>query len=204
MYIYIYSQTLLRAVEEYREQLASPVVQRAVMVSGAGAGRSTEDGESGIGKGMDAQSYIAKQLVTFRNVEELQDQNQKLLKVVRQLSADMDNEAEVRKEQLRAEYGKRIEQALAEVQDMRSERDVLEAEKRSLSEQRDMYRILLAEADRSYIQTEDEAPGVADVRASAAISGSGFSDVVVSPSVARARSASDAVRKLQQEMNEMR
>ena len=174
------------------------------MVSGAGAGRSTEDGESGIGKGMDAQSYIAKQLVTFRNVEELQDQNQKLLKVVRQLSADMDNEAEVRKEQLRAEYGKRIEQALAEVQDMRSERDVLEAEKRSLSEQRDMYRILLAEADRSYIQTEDEAPGVADVRASAAISGSGFSDVVVSPSVARARSASDAVRKLQQEMNEMR
>ena len=69
-------RALLRTVEEYREQLASPAVQRAVMVSGGGGGGGMlAEGES-IGKGTDAQSFITKQLLTFRNVEELQEQNQ--------------------------------------------------------------------------------------------------------------------------------
>ena len=84
--------------------------------------------------------------------------------MVRQLSDDMDREAEVRKEELRAEYASRIEEALREVQEIRSERDRLEATNHSLAEQRDMYRILLAQADRSYVQEDDVLP---DLRASA-------------------------------------
>ena len=127
---------------------------------------------------------------------------QKLLKVVRQLSADMDREAEVRKEELRAEYGSRIEEALREVQEIRSERDVLEAKNTSLAEQRDMYRILLAQADRSYVQDDDVMP---DVRASTGGAASSSSEMVVSPSAAAARArnnTAEAVRKIQQEMND--
>jgi nucleoprotein TPR len=202
-------RALLRAVEEYRQQLASPAVQRAVMMSGAGGagagGSMSEDGES-MSKGADAQSYITKQLLTFRNVDELQEQNQKLLKVVRQLSTDMDREAEVRKEELRAEYGRRIEDALREVHEIRSEREVLEAKNRLLAEQRDMYRILLAEADRSYIQTDEDAgAALPDTRASAGGAAASSSDSMVSPSAAaRARNTADAVRKIQQELNEQR
>jgi hypothetical protein len=69
-------------------------VQRALIVSasaGGGGGGGEEGGENAeegrvVGRGVDAQTYISKSLVTFRNVEELQGQNQKLLRVVRQLS----------------------------------------------------------------------------------------------------------------------
>jgi len=199
-------KALLRAAEEYRQQMASPAVQRAGMVAGGGGSAAASGGAESIGKGTDAQSYITKQLLTFRNVEELQEQNQKLLKVVRQLSADMDREAEVRKEELRAEFGSRVEAALREVEEIRSKNELLEAENESLSQQRDMYRILLAEADRSYLQAdEDDAAAHADGRAAAVGSGAGSSSEVVSPSAARARSgAADAVRKVQQEMKELR
>ena len=187
-------QALLRAVEEYRAQLASPAVQQTVMGD-----------ESIIGRGPDAQSFITKQLLTFRNVEELQEQNQKLLKVVRQLSADMDREAEVRKEELRAEFGGRVEEALREVEEIRTKKELLEAENESLSQQRDMYRILLAEADRSYLQAEEDADAAvhAEGRAPAGQSGQVSSSEVVSPS-SRGRGAADAVRKVQQEMKELR
>jgi hypothetical protein len=122
--------------------------------------------------------------------------------VVRQLSDDMDREADVRKEELRAEYASRIEDALRDVQEIRCERDRLEATNQSLAEQRDMYRILLAQADRSYVQDDDVLP---DLRASAGGAASSSSEIVVSPSAAAARarnSAAEAVRKIQQEMNE--
>ena len=211
-------QALLRTVEEYREQLASPAVQRAVMISTPGqaaAAGAAAGAQDAIGKGTDAQSYITNQLVTFRNVEELQTQNEKLLKVVRQLSQDMDREAEVRKEELRAEYATRIEDALREVQEIRRERDVLEADKRSLAQQRDMYRILLAEADRSFVQPDDDsaAPpaearasgaGVAGVAGGEGGVGGGGSSEVVSPPASRTRQTADAVRKVQSEMKELR
>ena len=211
-------QALLRTVEEYREQLASPAVQRAVMISTPGqaaAAGAAAGAQDAIGKGTDAQSYITNQLVTFRNVEELQTQNEKLLKVVRQLSQDMDREAEVRKEELRAEYATRIEDALREVQEIRRERDVLEADKRSLAQQRDMYRILLAEADRSFVQPDDDsAAPPAEARASGAGGagvaggaggvGGGGSSEVVSPPASRTRQTADAVRKVQSEMKELR
>ena len=114
----------------------------------------------------------------------------------------MDREAEVRKEELRAEYASRIEEALRDVQEIRCERDRLEATNHSLAEQRDMYRILLAQADRSYVQEDDILP---DPRASAGGAASSSSEMVVSPSAAAARarnSAAEAVRKIQQEMNE--
>jgi hypothetical protein len=69
-------RALLRTVEEYREQFASPAVQRAVMVSGGGGGVGMLAEHESIGKGSDAQSFITKQLLTFNNVEELQQQNQ--------------------------------------------------------------------------------------------------------------------------------
>jgi chromosome segregation ATPase len=120
------------------------------------------------------------------------------------LSADMDREAEVRKEELRAEYGGRIEEALREVQEIRQEREVLESKNRWLAEQRDMYRILLAEADRSYMQGDEDAGAVTVSNTSAAGASGSVGEVVVSPSAARARNTADAVRKLQQELNDQR
>jgi hypothetical protein len=89
----------------------------------------------------------------------------------------MDRQAEVSKAELRSEYGQRVEDALREVKEIQvpetqppnpkpqtlkpqalnpksnqAENEVLKADNVSLRGQRDMYRTLLVEADRSYLQ----------------------------------------------------
>eukprot|EP00960_Hanusia_phi_P044280 756553-Hanusia_phi.AAC.1 len=195
-------RALLREVEELRNQLASPAVQRALVRSSSqgqnqGASNIDENNLPEVGTGVDAENFITQHLVLYKNVNQLQEQNQKLLKVVRQLSADNERESEKMMQQLREEYGNKIDAAMKEVQDIRQERQELETRVSSLVQQRDMYRILLAEADRSVI---GESMGE---QHSVAVGISTISEVM-SPGSSGVRTTKDAIKMLEQENNEFK
>ena len=86
---------------------------------------------------------------------------------------------------------------LVQVQEIRQERQELETRVANLVQQRDMYRILLAEADRSAI---GEAMGE---QSSAAVGISTISEVM-SPGSSGVRTTKDAIKMLEQENNELK
>jgi hypothetical protein len=55
----------------------------------SGGGQSSTSPSKALGQAVDAESVISEQLLIYRNVEELQAQNQKLLAVVRQVRFDL-------------------------------------------------------------------------------------------------------------------
>ena len=73
-------------MEELRNQLASPAVQRALVRSSSqgqnqGTPNIDENNMPEVGTGVDAENFITQHLVIYKNVNQLQEQNQKLLKV---------------------------------------------------------------------------------------------------------------------------
>uniref|UniRef100_A0A8B9HVZ0 Nucleoprotein TPR n=1 Tax=Astyanax mexicanus TaxID=7994 RepID=A0A8B9HVZ0_ASTMX len=84
---------------------------------------------------------ISQHLVTFRSVEELQSQNQRLLVALRELS-----EAQEKEEMERSELQKSLEKAQAELEQLREQRTHQMQLAESIVRQRDMYRVLLAQA----------------------------------------------------------
>ena len=73
-----------------------------------GATVTSEDDDAGLptstsGDERDAQHVISSRLVTFRSIEELQEQNQRLLAVTRELSEKQDRDEEGRVEERTAE-----------------------------------------------------------------------------------------------------
>lgn len=51
----------------------------------SGGGQPASSPSKAVGQAIDAESVVSEQLLIYRNVEELQAQNQKLLAVVRQV-----------------------------------------------------------------------------------------------------------------------
>uniref|UniRef100_A0A3Q3LFU0 Nucleoprotein TPR n=1 Tax=Mastacembelus armatus TaxID=205130 RepID=A0A3Q3LFU0_9TELE len=82
---------------------------------------------------------ISQHLVTFRSVEELQKQNQRLLVALRELS-----DAQEREE--RGELERSLEKAQAELESLKEQRSQQIKMSESIVRQRDMYRVLLAQA----------------------------------------------------------
>ena len=77
-----------------------------------GATVTSGDDDAGVptstsGDEPDAQHVISSRLVTFRSIEELQEQNQRLLAVTRELSEKQDRDEEGRVEERTAELGRR-------------------------------------------------------------------------------------------------
>uniref|UniRef100_A0AAQ5XSD1 Nucleoprotein TPR n=1 Tax=Amphiprion ocellaris TaxID=80972 RepID=A0AAQ5XSD1_AMPOC len=87
---------------------------------------------------------ISQHLVTFRSVEELQKQNQRLLVALRELSDAQE------KEEFEATGNKYLEQSLekaqAELESLKEQRSQQVKMTESIVRQRDMYRVLLAQA----------------------------------------------------------
>uniref|UniRef100_A0A4W6CYW4 Nucleoprotein TPR n=1 Tax=Lates calcarifer TaxID=8187 RepID=A0A4W6CYW4_LATCA len=87
---------------------------------------------------------ISQHLVTFRSVEELQKQNQRLLVALRELSDAQE------KEEFEATGNKLLEQSLekaqAELESLKEQRSQQLKMTESIVRQRDMYRVLLAQA----------------------------------------------------------
>uniref|UniRef100_A0A3B1KCG5 Nucleoprotein TPR n=1 Tax=Astyanax mexicanus TaxID=7994 RepID=A0A3B1KCG5_ASTMX len=89
---------------------------------------------------------ISQHLVTFRSVEELQSQNQRLLVALRELSEAQEKEEMESDSSKRSELQKSLEKAQAELEQLREQRAHQMQLAESIVRQRDMYRVLLAQA----------------------------------------------------------
>ncbi|OQR88817.1 nuclear mitotic apparatus protein, partial [Thraustotheca clavata] len=101
-------------------------------------------------------------LVVFRNIEELQVRNQQLLKIVRDLS-DKPNASKViatvePEEDLVPWSQAQWEKVNAELQQLCEERLREQEMVAAVVKQRDMYRVLLSQADSRYIEAESKTP----------------------------------------------
>jgi len=112
---------------------------------------------SSFGRSVDADSVISEHLVTFASVEELQERNQQLLRVVRRLSkkheAFLENRTSVEESvqnDLAAKFAKELEE-------MRAARQRQEAMVVAVVRQRDMYKDMLTKRDQN-----DAGPTVSD------------------------------------------
>ncbi|KAM9848441.1 translocated promoter region b, nuclear basket protein [Aulostomus maculatus] len=89
---------------------------------------------------------ISQHLVTFRSVEELQKQNQRLLVTLRELSDAQEKEEFEATGNKRGELEKNFEKAQAELDSLKEQRGQQMKMTESIVRQRDMYRVLLAQA----------------------------------------------------------
>ncbi|KAM9832571.1 translocated promoter region b, nuclear basket protein [Neosynchiropus ocellatus] len=89
---------------------------------------------------------ISQHLVTYRSVEELQMQNQRLLVSLRELADEKEKEELEATVDKRAELEEDWKKALAEVESLKEQRGQQIKLTESIVRQRDMYRVLLAQA----------------------------------------------------------
>ncbi|XP_071005762.1 nucleoprotein TPR-like isoform X5 [Oncorhynchus clarkii lewisi] len=101
---------------------------------------------------------ITQHLVTFRGVEELQQQNQRLLVALRDLSDAQEREETETTGTKRSELERSLEKAQAELEALREQRSHQMQLAESIVRQRDMYRVLLAQATGVSFPQQGAAP----------------------------------------------
>ncbi|XP_064845440.1 nucleoprotein TPR-like isoform X2 [Oncorhynchus masou masou] len=101
---------------------------------------------------------ITQHLVTFRGVEELQQQNQRLLVALRELSDTQEREETETTGTKRSELERSLEKAQAELEALREQRRHQMQLAESIVRQRDMYRVLLAQATGVSFPQQGAAP----------------------------------------------
>uniref|UniRef100_A0A131YI98 Nucleoprotein TPR n=1 Tax=Rhipicephalus appendiculatus TaxID=34631 RepID=A0A131YI98_RHIAP len=122
-----------------------------------------------------ASEVISKHLVTFRNIEELQQKNAELLAVVRELSEKQEEEEKKAAEERNCELREKLEAVMAQLQELEQERNRQMALVASTTRQRDMYRALLTSSGRKDIELptpmEDESVFEPHAASTPAVSG---------------------------------
>ncbi|KAK6308858.1 hypothetical protein J4Q44_G00203210 [Coregonus suidteri] len=101
---------------------------------------------------------ITQHLVTFRGVEELQQQNQRLLVALRELSDAQERDETETTGTKRGELERSLEKAQAELEALREQRSHQMQLAESIVRQRDMYRVLLAQATGVSFPQQGAAP----------------------------------------------
>ncbi|KAM7409722.1 hypothetical protein PAMA_001286 [Pampus argenteus] len=148
---------------------------------------------------------ISQHLVTFRSVEELQQQNQRLLVALRDLSDAQEKEEYEATGNKRGELEQSLEKAQVELQSLKEQRSQQIKMTESIVKQRDMYRVLLAQATGVSFPQQSTPPEDISLtstprRSPAATPTTGTPSALVSmaPESAEALEAKAALRQLQE------
>uniref|UniRef100_A0A3P9KSI2 Nucleoprotein TPR n=1 Tax=Oryzias latipes TaxID=8090 RepID=A0A3P9KSI2_ORYLA len=147
---------------------------------------------------------ISQHLVTFRSVEELQKQNQRLLVALRELSDSQEREEFEATSDKRGELEQRFDKAQSELESLKEQRNQQIKMTESIVRQRDMYRMLLAQSTgvsfTQGIPAEEFSLTSTPRRSHAATPTSGTSAALVSMAAesAEALEAKAALRQLQE------
>ncbi|KAG5850582.1 hypothetical protein ANANG_G00083990 [Anguilla anguilla] len=99
---------------------------------------------------------ISQRLVTFRSVEELQQQNQRLLVALRELGEAQEKEEMEATSSRRSELELSLDKVQSELEQLREQRSHQMQLTESIVRQRDMYRILLAQTTGVSFPTQGE------------------------------------------------
>uniref|UniRef100_A0A8D0A405 Nucleoprotein TPR n=1 Tax=Sander lucioperca TaxID=283035 RepID=A0A8D0A405_SANLU len=143
---------------------------------------------------------ISQHLVTFRGVEELQKQNQRLLVALRELSDAQEKEEFEATGNKRGELEQSLEKAKVELESLKEQRGQQIKMTESIVRQRDMYRMLLAQATGVSFPQQEFSLASTPRRSPAAIPTPGTPTALVSMATesAEALEAKAALRQLQE------
>uniref|UniRef100_A0AAQ4P610 Nucleoprotein TPR n=1 Tax=Gasterosteus aculeatus aculeatus TaxID=481459 RepID=A0AAQ4P610_GASAC len=143
---------------------------------------------------------ISKHLVTFRGVEELQKQNQRLLVALRELSDAQEKEELEAAGNKRGELEQSFDKAHLELESLKEQRSQQVKMTESIVRQRDMYRMLLAQATGVSALPEEFSLTSTPRRSPAAKPNTGTPTALVSMTTesAEALEAKAALRQLQE------
>eukprot|EP00794_Sanderia_malayensis_P010976 gene10976-12139_t len=130
---------LIKEVEEARGGLVSSQYETPSIVSSDTVSSSSQ--------------VISEHLVSFRNIEELQEQNQKLLAVVRDLSEEREKQEKDCSPEKMKELSSKLDFAFDQVKQLKEEREKQENIIHTLVKQRDMYKVLYNVEDRPEISS---------------------------------------------------
>ncbi|KAK6179173.1 hypothetical protein SNE40_011593 [Patella caerulea] len=139
-----------RLVQEISELKGGPIVRETSQVS------SSQD--------ITASDVVSENLVTFRSLEELQEQNQKLLTLVRELSEKNEREEQEAVNSRTEELQQQLETALTELNQLQSARQRQEELVKSIVRQRDMYKVMLQNTSDTSIPVSSEFTSNSPVR----------------------------------------
>ncbi|XP_055956661.1 nucleoprotein TPR isoform X2 [Patella vulgata] len=139
-----------RLVQEISEMKGGPIVRETSQVS------SSQD--------ITASDVVSENLVTFRNLEELQEQNQKLLTLVRELSEKNEREEQEAVNSRTEDLQQQLETALTELNQLQSARQRQEELVKSIVRQRDMYKVMLQNTSDTTIPVSSEFTSRSPVR----------------------------------------
>uniref|UniRef100_A0A3B3T983 Nucleoprotein TPR n=1 Tax=Paramormyrops kingsleyae TaxID=1676925 RepID=A0A3B3T983_9TELE len=150
------SQQIRVLLIELEEARGNHVVREHADISSADISSSSE--------------VITQRLVTFRSVEELQQQNQRLLGALRDLGEAREKEEQEATTSRKTELEQSLEKAQRELEQLREQRSHQMQLTESIVRQRDMYRILLAQTTgvsfpaSPVTSTPRRSPGVTPIR----------------------------------------
>jgi len=96
---------------------------------------------------------ISEHLVSFKSIEELQEQNQKLLAVVRDLSEEREKQEKTCSPEKITELSQKLDSAFEQLSQLREERTKQDEVIQTLVKQRDMYKVLYTCEDRPEISS---------------------------------------------------
>ncbi|XP_036409824.1 nucleoprotein TPR isoform X2 [Megalops cyprinoides] len=156
--------------QKFELQLADQSQQIRVLlleVEEARGSRVLREGEDVSSADISSSSEVASQrLVTFRSVEELQQQNQHLLVALRELKEARTKEETETAASRKTELEQSLEAARREVEQLKEQRSHQTQLAESAARQRDMYRILLAQTTGVSLPGHEGAPGGSAPRSS--------------------------------------
>uniref|UniRef100_A0A671WN97 Nucleoprotein TPR n=1 Tax=Sparus aurata TaxID=8175 RepID=A0A671WN97_SPAAU len=143
---------------------------------------------------------ISQHLVTFRSVEELQKQNQRLLVALRELSDAQEKEEFEATGNKRGELEQSLNKAQTELESLKDQRSQQVKMTESIARQRDMYRVLLAQATGVSAPPEEFSLTSTPRRSPSSIPAAGTPTALVSMATesTEALEAKAALRQLQE------
>lgn len=114
---------------------------------------TTEDSES-------ADAYITQNLVTFKTIDQLQQQNQNLLKIVRELGKKMEAEEQTVRDRIGRAENSAVEEAHDLILSLKEEVEAQRAQMGAYQRERDMLRQVLKNRGQPIETDNDEDSGV--------------------------------------------
>ena len=132
-------------LEDTSRQVRTLTRRIAVLEDPSIADRSADSDThmNGTNGGDDAEAYISSHLVTFTSIDQLQQQNQKLLKITRELARKMEAEEQALRERLGQAENEAVEEAHELILRLKEEVETQRATMGAYQRERDMLRQLL-------------------------------------------------------------
>eukprot|EP00818_Percolomonas_sp_WS_P000059 CAMPEP_0117442370 /NCGR_PEP_ID=MMETSP0759-20121206/4114_1 /TAXON_ID=63605 /ORGANISM="Percolomonas cosmopolitus, Strain WS" /LENGTH=1670 /DNA_ID=CAMNT_0005234251 /DNA_START=11 /DNA_END=5023 /DNA_ORIENTATION=- len=144
---------LLQECLEYKRRLGAV---RSNVSEGSGAGVEAQGDNEDTTSDYETNIITSEDLITFSDIEQLQKTNRELLKQIHRLKNERDQATKQMEDRLNTSYKEKLNEAMAEIEKLRKDRQAQLTNIKSIVKQRDMLRSLLAEMEKEKAHTTSQ------------------------------------------------